>query len=586
MDFEPKCVSTGNRPSQSGLFLRLPCHLTGRLFLLGVLVALEYLFCYAGRGPIPGHLQFFGMPADVYGQIPLGAFVVFLGFGYSRLKAVQDKIPFGRNLFGAHLLCIAAVFSITLATQKGLGWLPFDPYSYTKSAGYMLGTLLLALACVPLRSWIGAIRATGRLWLYALLGGVAGWYIGSPIKFLWAVTSTDQSGFMQRFTLHAVQMCLGLFRSDISADPVTFLIGTPRYLIYIAPGCSGVEGLGLVLIFTSIWLWYFRKEYRFPQALLLVPCALGCIWLLNIARLCVLILIADTGGHEEVAKGFHAQAGWIAFTLVGLGFSFASQRLSWVHRIPGALPNPAVDPLKTGLEAGADVHEDLSIHRGESPAIRAYLLPFLAILGATFISKAASGSMEWLYPLRFFAAAIVLFCFWPELKKLDWRFGWFGPAAGAAVFLLWIAPSAFALFGPTHHHAANSLGPALAALSPATRWTWISFRVAAAVITVPIAEELAFRGYLARRLISRDFVSVSFSSLTLLSIGISSAVFGMEHMKDLLDWRHLLLGTLAGLAFGAALRWRGRIGDAVAAHAVSNLLLAVWVLGMSDWAQW
>ena len=57
-------------------------------------------------------------------------------------------------------------------------------------------------------------------------------------------------------------------------------------------------------------------------------------------------------------------------------------------------------------------------------------------------------------------------------------------------------------------------------------------------------------------------------------------------MKNLMDWQHLLLGTLAGLAFSAALRWRGRMGDAVAAHAVSNLLLAAWVLGFGDWAQW
>jgi membrane protease YdiL (CAAX protease family) len=47
-----------------------------------------------------------------------------------------------------------------------------------------------------------------------------------------------------------------------------------------------------------------------------------------------------------------------------------------------------------------------------------------------------------------------------------------------------------------------------------------------------------------------------------------------------------MAGVLAGLVFAVALRWRGRMGDAVVAHAVSNLLLAVWVLGMGDWAQW
>ena len=35
----------------------------------------------------------------------------------------------------------------------------------------------------------------------------------------------------------------------------------------------------------------------------------------------------------------------------------------------------------------------------------AYLIPLLMILGAGMISGALSGKFEWLYPLRFFAAA-------------------------------------------------------------------------------------------------------------------------------------------------------------------------------------
>jgi membrane protease YdiL (CAAX protease family) len=68
--------------------------------------------------------------------------------------------------------------------------------------------------------------------------------------------------------------------------------------------------------------------------------------------------------------------------------------------------------------------------------------------------------------------------------------------------------------------------------------------------------------------------------LTALSIVLSSAAFGLMHGQ------HWIVGTLAGLAFAGALRWRGRMGDAVVAHAVSNLLLAAWVLGTGDWGQW
>lgn len=554
-----------------------------RQYLLFVIVVFEYMFCFQGRGTntsisIPNHLKFYGVETDIFGQIPIFAYMVFLGFGHLRLKALQEKISFGRILFAGHLLCMAAVFTFSEAALEGRSWQFFDTNSYTKSAIYLLGTVLLAVACVPLRNWKAAIRATGHLWLYASIAGLAGWWFGTPIRLLWGATMTVQSGMMQRATLHAVSAVLGPFLPDLVADPATFTVGTPRYSVMIAPGCSGVEGLGLVLIFTSLWLWVYRKETRFPQALFLIPFALGCSWLLNIARLCALILIASAGGSDAAQTGFHAQAGWIAFVVIALAFSLATQKLSWMRKTPPSVSCAAGELSRSGL---GTVTGDLVEQPGESPAIRAYLIPFLAILVAASVSKLTSADFDWFYPLRFVAAAIALWYFWPELKKLNWRFGWMAPAAGVAVFLLWIAPSWWA-----HQPAVSSLGADLAALSPMERWAWIAFRVAAAVVTVPIAEELAFRGYLARRLISREFDQVSFTSLTALSICLSSVVFGMEHMKNLMDWQHLMLGTLAGVAFAAALRWRGRMGDAVVAHAVSNLLLAAWVLGFGDWAQW
>ena len=151
----------------------------------------------------------------------------------------------------------------------------------------------------------------------------------------------------------------------------------------------------------------------------------------------------------------------------------------------------------------------ITVEAGESPATAAYLVPFLAILAASFISKAASGYFEWLYPLRFIAAMIALWYFRREYKKFDWRFGWLAPLTGTAVFLFWIAPDLWA-----HDHGVSYLGAELAALSPTARIAWILFRIAAAAITVPIAEELAFRGYLSRRLINRDFDGVPFSLTT------------------------------------------------------------------------
>jgi exosortase E/protease (VPEID-CTERM system) len=571
----PDSFTAGNVYSPSGLLSSLfRSHLLGRLYLLGAMVALESLLCFPVVNRLFGHQRF--------PRTAIVSYAVFLGLGYAKFKSQLERLPFDRILFGGHLICVGAVFVSAMARLHGGDQLHFDAVAYSLSvsgyawsAVYLLGTLLLALACVPLPIWIRIVRVTSPLWLYSFLAGVAAWGFSSPLRSLWDASSIVQNQVLQIIAFRTVLPVVRLFLPDVAADPAALLMGTPRFTIKIAGGCSGIEGLGLILVFSVAWLWYFRKETRFPQALLLIPCAMGCIWLLNIARLSALILIGDQISPDVAMVGFHSQFGWISFTIIALTFSMATQRLSWVRKAPSTAGG-AVASLPGGeVVTAADASEGQVEQRGESPAIRAYLVPFLAILAASFISKAASGYFEWLYPLRFVAAAIAIWSFRQELKRLNWRFGWVGPVTGAAVFLVWIAPGWW-----THSHAASPMGPALAALSPAARWVWIGFRVAAAVVTVPIAEELAFRGYLARRFISREFDGVPFAGLTALSIVLSSAAFGLMHGQ------HWVVGILAGLAFAGAVRWRGRMGDAVVAHAVSNLLLAAWVLGTGDWAQW
>jgi len=169
----------------------------------------------------------------------------------------------------------------------------------------------------------------------------------------------------------------------------------------------------------------------------------------------------------------------------------------------------------------------------------------------------------------------VLWHFRAQYRNLNFRFSWRAPLTGLAIFLIWIASALWA-----GHASSSTMGASVAALSPAARIAWIVFRVAAAVLTVPLAEELAFRGYIARRLITRDFDELPFRSLTFLPMAISSVAFGLMHGHN---W---IVGIVAGLAFAAVLRSKGRFGDAFAAHATANLLLAVWVLSRGDWTQW
>jgi CAAX prenyl protease-like protein len=107
----------------------------------------------------------------------------------------------------------------------------------------------------------------------------------------------------------------------------------------------------------------------------------------------------------------------------------------------------------------------------------------------------------------------------------------------------------------------------------------LAMRVVGAVCTVPIAEELAFRGFLARRLVAVDFERVSFRTFTWVAFIGSSIAFGLMHGR----W---LAGTIAGMAYALIVYRRGELGDAVAAHAITNALIAAYVLATGAWLLW
>jgi CAAX prenyl protease-like protein len=83
-----------------------------------------------------------------------------------------------------------------------------------------------------------------------------------------------------------------------------------------------------------------------------------------------------------------------------------------------------------------------------------------------------------------------------------------------------------------------------------------------------------------RRMTAEDFEAVPFQSVRWLALSATAIVFGLAHGAM---W---LPGMAAGLAYGLIVVRRGRIGEAVAAHATTNALIAVSVLGWNQWQLW
>jgi exosortase E/protease (VPEID-CTERM system) len=493
-------------------------------------------------------------------RVVAGAIVfvsVFLFVATPLLRELRSPLPLNRRLLALYGACLV-VIAFSHAALLHASWAG-KPIVAIWFVAIVASATSLLCALIPPPAWPGALRRTRLAWIYAAVASLIAVAISDRVNALWNAPHNWGSAMLQRSTFHIVAWILKPFYPSVHTDPTAFTISLPNFDAAIAGSCSGIEGLCLTLLFTAGWLWYARRELRFPRALLLVPCALALIWALNILRIATLLVIANSGYADVAVKGFHSEAGWIAFNTVALGFLAVANRLPWLARQENLAATPMPAPA-------AETHRNVA-------AI--YLLPFLAILAAASLSNAVSSGFEWAYPLRFIAAAVVLWHFRSEYRRIDWTFTWAGPLVGAAVFAMWLALSRWS------GGAANTeLGTALAALPTPERVGWLAVRIAAAVITVPIAEELAFRGFLLRRTVSAEIESVAYRAVTPLALLSSSAAFGLMHGKQ---W---LAGAIAGLAYALLVKRTARLGEAAAAHATTNLLLAIWVLTHGAWSLW
>jgi len=210
--------------------------------------------------------------------------------------------------------------------------------------------------------------------------------------------------------------------------------------------------------------------------------------------------------------------------------------------------------------------------RETRPAL-ALLVPLLVLFGCSLVVSAVSTTFVALYPLIVLPTALALWHFRGYYAPLAGRPSWQAILTGVIVFAVWMS-----LVVPD-----NGDGTKLAAkLAQMPLWlsaVWLAIRVMGSVIVVPMAEELAFRGYLIRKLVARDFEQVRPGHFTWLSFVVSSLLFGLLHHS----W---IAGTLAGAGFAVALYQRGQLRDAIVAHMTSNALIAVWVIAFGMWSLW
>jgi len=407
------------------------------------------------------------------------------------------------------------------------------------------GTLVAwSLAVFPISHWRAAARAAGIKLVWAAIAGAAIWSAGFVTEQLWHS--------LARYTFAVVEWTLRLIYPSTISDTARLVVGTPTFKVSIAPECSGYEGIGLIIGFLSVYLWLCRRELRFPAALVLLPIGAVTIWIVNALRIVALVAIGTSGWPAIARGGVHSQAGWISFNVIALAFVGVTMRGGFFQRARNT--RDAVTPSDT--------------------ATTAYLGPFAAMTATAMLTGALSAGFDWLYPLRLLVVAGVLWAFRKQYAEMRWSASPISIAIGAATFVMWVA------LLPSEPGAKDLWPAALSSVPVATAGTWLAARGIGYVVAIPIVEELAFRGFLGRRLVSADFQSIPAGRFSWLPFLASSVLFGAMH-------GHLwIAGTLAGMAFALALYRRGAIGDAVQAHATTNGLLMLYALATGHWSAW
>jgi CAAX prenyl protease-like protein len=216
----------------------------------------------------------------------------------------------------------------------------------------------------------------------------------------------------------------------------------------------------------------------------------------------------------------------------------------------------------------------------------AFVLPmavFVTLLGLTSAGNRPESSswfsypVYWVYPVQTVIGGALIVWFWRDYEFRAPRSVWFALAIGVGVFVLWIAPQQF--------FAADArvvgFNPDVFEKGSVLYWVTVVLRFVRLVVVAPLVEEIFWRGFLLRYLIREKFTTVTIGKFSWVSFVVVTVLFAISHSRA--DWiAALLCGALYNLV---AYRTRS-LASCVVAHAVTNLLLGLWIMQTRQWGFW
>ena len=228
-----------------------------------------------------------------------------------------------------------------------------------------------------------------------------------------------------------------------------------------------------------------------------------------------------------------------------------------------------------------------------------FLLPFLVymLVGALEPTPAKLGGQDiglaipytyypWLYAIKIALTLAAVVFVWPGYRTFSLKLSPLAILVGAVGGPLWIG---LCLLDCEHRYLLPVLDPLglgwligagarsgfnpfeQLAGQPALAWSFLSVRFLGLVAVVPLIEEFFLRGFVMRFVMERDWWEVPFGKANALAIALGTIIPMLSHPE--------LLAALVWFSMVTWLMLRTRnIWDCVAAHAITNLILGIYVV--------
>jgi len=342
----------------------------------------------------------------------------------------------------------------------------------------------------------------------------------------------------------------------LAAENGNPILAHGSFAIQMAPSCAGYQGMMAATAILIAVLALDCRRLHLPRAIVFTILTVCMVFLMNAARIATLLYVGIYIAPEVAVGGFHSYFGTLSL-LVVVGMALFALQHPFFERVP----------------------TDGTIRTRQRPLVEysdlvPLIMPLAIMLAFSFAVGSVQGEFNWFYGVTVLVGAGLMWAVWGHIRaEIVGSPTIAGLICGVGVYALWIAmvptdPERVTLFEETFESAA---APVIIA--------WIVIRVLGSSIVVPVLEELAFRGGLQRLIARAGAAHLGPVAAMVVAVALSSLAFGLMHAD-------ILAATLAGLAYGALAAWRGRIGDAIVAHAVTNFLIAIHVLTLAEWSYW